>query len=217
MNTSLSGAVPNYYTGTRSELRPFIPENYSRVLEVGCGDGGFRTNLSPQTEVWGIEPVANAAATASKSLHRVIVGDYQQAHNLLPDGYFDLVICNDVIEHMVDDSGFLRTIQSKMCRGGHLIGSIPNMRNWPVLRDLLFKKDWSYQDCGVLDRTHLRFYTERTFPRLLAATGFKVQTFTGINCNVKLRKRIILNTLSLGLLRDTKWVQFAFVARAHAD
>jgi 2-polyprenyl-3-methyl-5-hydroxy-6-metoxy-1,4-benzoquinol methylase len=157
--------------------------------------------------------VTAAADVARGRLHRVLTGTFEQAAADLPDNYFDLVICNDVIEHMPDDAGFLRAVRGKMSASAHLMGSIPNMRNWPVLRDLVFKKDWTYRDCGVLDRTHLRFYTQTTFPALLATTGYEVLRFEGINCNVKARKRILLRALSLGSLADTSFVQFAFVAR----
>jgi 2-polyprenyl-3-methyl-5-hydroxy-6-metoxy-1,4-benzoquinol methylase len=206
-------AVENYYAGTRSELRPFIPKSYQRVLEVGCGEGGFRANLAPEAEVWGVEMVPAVADIARGKLHRVLTGTFEQVAGELPDRYFDLVICNDVIEHMADDAAFLRAVCAKMSPSAHLIGSIPNMRNWPILRDLLFKKDWTYRDSGVLDRTHLRFYTVKTFPALLKACGYEVLRIEGINSNVKLRKRIFLQAFSLGSMADTRYLQFAFVAR----
>jgi 2-polyprenyl-3-methyl-5-hydroxy-6-metoxy-1,4-benzoquinol methylase len=123
------------------------------------------------------------------------------------------VICNDVIEHMPDDEFFLRDIQSKMAPDGRLLGSIPNMRHWPVLKDLVFKKEFDYQDMGVLDRTHLRFYTVKSFPKLLEKTGFTLEVFTGINRSIKKSTRALLWFLGWGRFNDVGFIQFAFVAR----
>ena len=96
-------AAPGYYVSERSEMRGFLPQAYSRVLEVGCGEGAFVAQLDKSAEVWGIEPVAAAARVASASRHRVLVGIYDDVCSELPDQYFDLVICNDVIEHIPVD------------------------------------------------------------------------------------------------------------------
>ena len=202
----------HYYAERRPEVGRFIPTHYTRVLEVGCARGEFRQNLAQNVEVWGIEPVPEAAAVARTRLNHVLNGTFEQVHGQLPENAFDLVICNDVIEHMADDAGFLRAIQRHMKPGGHIVGSIPNMRYWRVFRRLLFHREWNYEDEGVLDRTHLRFYTVKSFPRLLRANGFDVINFKGIN-GMRLRRRIPICLFSLGLLSDTVWLQFAFVAR----
>lgn len=85
----------------------FLPVAYSRVLEIGCADGEFRQNLTGEHEYWGVEPVRSAANTASKRLDNVLVGTYAEVEGDIPNDYFDLVICNDVIEHMVDHDKFL--------------------------------------------------------------------------------------------------------------
>lgn len=202
-----------YYTRTRPEMCIYIPETHVRVLEVGCSNGGFRANLAKAAEVWGIEPVADAAQHAAEKLHRVLHGVYQEVCEQLPDNYFDLVICNDVMEHMADDEYFLRDIQRKMTKGGRLMGSVPNMRLWPVLKGLLFSKEWEYQDEGVLDRTHLRFYTVKTLPRLLKRCGYKVEKFSPVNRHVHKSTKFWINFFSLGMASDMVYMQLAFVAR----
>jgi 2-polyprenyl-3-methyl-5-hydroxy-6-metoxy-1,4-benzoquinol methylase len=206
-------AQSTYYAATRPELKALLPQGCQRVLEVGCGRGGFRANLPADAQVWGVEPNAVAAQTASQHLNRVLVGTYEAVQQELPDQGFDLVVCNDVIEHMVDDAAFLNAVRSKMAPGAYLFGSVPNLRNLPVLQALLFGKDFHYQDAGVLDRTHLRFYTEKSFTRLLAESGFEAITLQGINR--KLRPASLWWRLVLWLpqLRDTRWQQFAFIAR----
>lgn len=80
----------------------------------------------------------------------------------LPDQHFDMVICNDVIEHMVDHDHFLEHIKTKMRPGACIVGSIPNVRHLTALFKLLVAKDWPYSASGILDRTHLRFFTENS-------------------------------------------------------
>lgn len=205
--------IPTYYAAVRPELKRFIPGGHARVLEIGCGKGGFRSHLDLGAEVWGVEPVAAVAEEARSVLHRVLVGTYESVRNELPDRYFDLVICNDVIEHMPNDRQFLIDIRAKMTKSSYLMGSIPNMRHWPVLKDLLFRKQWNYQDCGVLDRTHLRFYTENSFPELLNECGFDVETFEGINASIDPRTNWLLKFIAPRLFSDVEFIQFAFRAQ----
>ena len=202
-----------YYAGTRQELRPFIPTEHNRVLEVGCGNGGFRKNLSSNAEVWGIEPVLETSKLSERVLDRVIVGTFDDAAESLPDHFFDLVICNDVIEHMANDAAFLRDIQQKMTVDGVLMGSIPNMRYWPVLKALLLRKEWEYQNEGVLDRTHLRFYTIESFPKLLKSCGYEVLKFEGINRLASPKNWLVRRFFRLPLFNDCRHMQFAFTAR----
>jgi 2-polyprenyl-3-methyl-5-hydroxy-6-metoxy-1,4-benzoquinol methylase len=213
MSHSEPDANSEYYAQTRAELRGYLPELYTRVLEVGCGRGGFRANLAASAEVWGVEPFADAAKIASGYLTRVLVGKYEDVQSQLPDAAFDLIICNDVIEHMADDAGFLQAIRQKMQPGGYLMGSVPNMRNLPVLQALVFNKDWEYQDAGVLDRTHLRFYTDKSLGILLARAGFDVTKFGGINRHVGSPNWIMRCLLKTRYLEDTQWTQFAFLAK----
>jgi SAM-dependent methyltransferase len=202
-----------YYGAPRLELQPFLPQQYSRVLEIGCGRGGFRSSLHATAEVWGVEPVAVAAEIAKAKLDRVFVGTFAEVEFQLPGASFDLIICNDVIEHIADDVGFLQALLTKIKPGGYLMGSVPNMRNLPVFEALIFSKQWDYKDDGVLDRTHLRFYTVKSFPALLKRTGFEVIKFAGINR--KMRPSSILWRLVIWTpwLQDTRWQQFAFLAR----
>ena len=98
------------YYGVRDELTQFIPLGCKRVLEVGSAEGVFRRYFDADCEYWGIEPNKSAAENSRASLFRVIDSDFQSAKNQLPLNYFDLVVCNDVIEHMSDPEYFLSSI-----------------------------------------------------------------------------------------------------------
>jgi len=146
-------------------------------------------------------------------LHRAFAGTFEQCATELPEGYFDPLVINDVIEHMPDDAGFLKAVQAKLAPGAMVMGSIPNMRYWPVLRALIFQGEWRYTDEGVLDRTHLRFYTQRSFRRLLEENGFTVMRFGGINNSLSRSRRFWLWLFSAGRLDDVGFLQFAFLAQ----
>ncbi len=166
-----------YHQGYRKEMAAFLPKQYSRVLEIGCGNGNFRDNLSKEHEYWGVEPVESTAMIASKKLDKVLIGTYQEMLNQIPNDYFDLVICNDVIEHMVDHDEFFQSIKKKIKKDGYLVASIPNVRYLPNLFEILVKKDWEYKDEGILDRTHLRFFTKKGLLRTITDNGFVVDQF----------------------------------------
>lgn len=170
-----------YYQQYRTEMTPLVPEHYSRVLEIGCGTGEFRGNLSQEHEYWGVEPVESVAMVASGKLDKVLIGTYLEMVNQIPNGYFDLVICNDVIDHMVDHDEFFQSIKEKIKKDGYSIASIPNVRYLRHLFDVLVKKDWEYKNEGILDRTHLRFFTKKSLNRTITDNGFVIDQFMGLN------------------------------------
>ena len=200
-----------YYQGQRKEIAALLPKQYSKVLEIGCGAGTFRNNFEQEHEYWGVEPVEAIAKLAQGKLDRVLVGTYEETIDLIPNNYFDLVICNDVIEHMPDHDQFLQSIKAKITTNGSLVASIPNVRYVGNLSDLLVKKDWKYRDEGVLDRTHLRFFTRKSLLRTFRENAFSVEQITGINFYKppSFLNRIVYCCAILIFSGDIKYLQFA--------
>ena len=202
-------------------MRPFVPDRRARVLEIGCGEGRFSSSLPGTQEVWGVEP-SPAAETARTHLTRVFHSTFEQAAAELPLAYFDVVICNDVIEHMPDHAGFLRDIQRHIAPGGMLVGSIPNVRYYENMFQFLLEKDWHYRDFGILDRTHIVFFTAKSLRKTLERAGFRVVCLRGINSGrhggMSLRERLYLyaahalSVMTLGYFNDVLYLQFAFQA-----
>lgn len=188
----------------------------ARVLEIGCGEGAFRSHFPAACEYWGVEPCEPAAQLASSRLSRVLTGIYEDVAGELPEGYFDLVVCNDVIEHMRDHDAFLRDIQRRMSPGARMVGSMPNVRHLDNMIELLIRKDWRYVDEGTLDRTHLRFFTARSLRRTLVEHGFGIEAFQGINpMSLRPNSRLALLRIAIVLILggDTRFLQFAFRVR----
>ena len=203
----------DYYQSTRPDMVIFLPDDYSRVLEIGCAAGGFRSSLKPNCEYWGIEIVETIAETASLKLDKILIGSYLEVFDQLPDSFFDLIICNDVIEHMVDHEEFFRTIKKKIKSDACLVLSVPNVRYLWNLHDLLVKKDWQYKDNGLLDRTHLRFFTERSLRRVVIDSGFSIEMFQGVNSILPFGQLSILERLYCRLMilvfgQDLQFLQF---------
>jgi 2-polyprenyl-3-methyl-5-hydroxy-6-metoxy-1,4-benzoquinol methylase len=170
-----------YFNSIRSEMIPFLPEEYSKVLEIGCNVGNFRQNVSKKCEYWGVEPFEEAANVAKTKLDKVLIGFYDKVENQIPDNYFDLIIANDVIEHVEQPWNLLQSLKTKMSPNASLVLSVPNVRYYRNLIELLQGKDWRYKDCGILDITHLRFFTEKSIVRLLNELGFEIEQMQGVS------------------------------------
>ena len=206
--------MKNYYDNNRNELVFLIPKNIKTVLEVGCGNGGFRDNFF-DVEYDAIEMNEGAAELARVKLNYVASGTFEKTIHLFPENKYDLIVCNDVIEHISDTVNFLEKIRGKLNQNGSIIGSIPNVRHISNIVNLLLKKDWEYTESGILDKTHVRFFTEKSLLRLFKEHNFEVEEIVGINpdpflLNLRyLRMRIICNMLG----HDTLYRQFAFRIR----
>lgn len=208
----------SYFHNGRPEMLPFLPPQYGKVLEVGCGAGAFRASLREDIEYWGVDPSESAEQALAKKVYRFCRGILEDVAQELPDQYFDLIVINDVMEHSFDYLAFLGTLKSKLSKGGHLVGSVPNVRYVLNLKELLLRKDWAYQASGgVLDYTHLRFFTEKSLRESLARAGFQIEVCKGINPvwwslhpSRMLVKRLLYGSVAILLGQDVPYLQFAF-------
>lgn len=204
----------NYYQQTRDEMLPYIPPNITRTLEVGCGAGTFSERLKNDygVEAWGIEYQEDAAKLAAQKLHSVLVGSFESTIMQLPRHHFDCVIFNDVLEHLVDPYAALVRTKELLQTQGVVVASIPNIRHWPEFVDYTWRGNWNYRDDGVLDRTHLRFFTKKSIAITIKNCGYKLITLEGIN-PYRSRGQKIASLLSMGRLHDTLHKQYAVVIK----
>lgn len=205
-----------YYSNVRNEMLRFIPHDASRILEIGCAAGNFGASIKARNnaEVWGIELDPAAGQIAAKQLDNVLIGSVPSVLGALPEKHFDCVVCNDVLEHIADPASVLDALRRVMLPNALIVGSIPNIRYFPVLLDLVWNAEWRYVDSGVLDRTHLRFFTGKSLKRFLQDAGYTPLTIEGINPTPSIRARL-LRLVTLGKFRDCQFLQYAFVARPH--
>jgi 2-polyprenyl-3-methyl-5-hydroxy-6-metoxy-1,4-benzoquinol methylase len=209
----------DYFCEPRLEMLPLVPANCRRLLDVGCGAGGFGEGLkqSRRVEVWGVEPMPSQAAIAATKLDHVVTGQFDEETEL-PEKAFDCIVFNDVLEHMVAPELALRYAKALLSPGGCVVASIPNVRHLPVIWDLVVHAQWEYRDCGILDKTHLRFFTRSSAVKLFESEQYAIEHIEGINAYHTGSRRLwwgyrALNTVLLHKLDELKFLQFAVVAR----
>ncbi len=175
-NSGLMGKKEEeYYRNSRPDIQQIVDPNSRTILDVGCGAGSMATALKNKlnAEVWGIEYNEEAASVAAGNLDNVIPGGVEEALDNLPDKYFDTIIFADVLEHLVDPNSVLGSIKEKLSTGGEIIASIPNVRHWSVVKQLL-EGNWEYEKFGIMDSTHLRFFTRQSIFKMFDRAGLKI-------------------------------------------
>lgn len=205
----------DYYSHVRSEMLAFLPDGSKTILDVGCADGSFAFQVKKISgaEVWGIEYMEEEAKKAAEKLDRVFAGPCEGHIDNLPENYFDVIFFNDVLEHLQDPYAVLKAIKSKLSDTGVIISSIPNIRYHRVLVPLLFRKQFEYQAEGVMDKTHLRFFTGSSIRKMYEDQGYEIVEHKGINASRSL-KPVLLNLPLLFTATDIRYPQYATVARA---
>lgn len=212
--SDLSYRPSGYFSRYRKEMMEFVPSEARRILDVGCGTGGFGTLIRErqECELWGVESDSHAAKAAEERFHRVLNGDISEILHALPKGHFDCVVFNDVLEHLIDPYMVLSVIKENLSSDGSIVCSIPNVRHVSVLYDLIVSKQWRYEEEGILDKTHLRFFTKKSIVDMFTMLGYDVLRIEGINAKTS-RKAKLLIMLTLGLLSDTEFQQFGCIAK----
>ncbi|MFF4788618.1 class I SAM-dependent methyltransferase [Streptomyces sp. NPDC001276] len=168
-----------YFSHPRPEIVQVVPEAACSILELGCAAGAMGSAIKKRQNCSyiGIEINSEAASMAACSLDAVLVGDVETGPLPFPDQSIDCIICADIIEHLADPWQILRELRRIIQPGGTVVVSVPNIQNVDIVQALVNGR-WDYLDAGILDRTHLRFFTRSTFEESLIHAGF---TVTGCN------------------------------------
>lgn len=168
-----------YFSHGRPEIVAVVAGNARRILDVGCGAGQVGASIKSRQEAYvvGIEKAPQAASSAAEILDEVICASIDVAtlrdHPSLAAG-FDSIICADILEHLEDPWNVLKWLTGLLHPGGSIIMSIPNVANLRILADAAESR-WRYEDSGILDRTHLRFFSVEGIRGLLHEAGLKAQ------------------------------------------
>jgi 2-polyprenyl-3-methyl-5-hydroxy-6-metoxy-1,4-benzoquinol methylase len=150
--------------------------NRGEALDVGCSTGLLASELVKRGySVVGIEMDHERAKLAERFCHRVVVTDIASERVFEnAGGPFELIIFGDILEHLIEPEIVLRRSRAYLKPGGYVIISIPNIANYRI-RWRLFLGRFGYEDEGLLDRTHLRFFTLKTFLEMIREAGFDVR------------------------------------------
>ena len=193
----------------RPECIPFVPRGTKFLLDVGCSDGLFAELIQrerPGLVVDGIEPDEVTASHAVGRVRNIYRGLFPDA--LPADARYDCISFLDCLEHMVDPWGALAGAAPHLNPGGTVVASLPNIRHAVALETLLRRKDWPWEEQGTFDKTHLRFFTERSMRHLFEQCGYRVDVSMPINELTSVRARALARFLGA----DIKALQFVLVA-----
>ena len=147
----------------------------TRVLDIGCGTGSITETIRRErnVEIVGLEPNPERAEAARRRGLDVITGSYSQN---IPNlhGKFDCILFLDVLEHLADPSAMLTDVAGALNDNGSVIASIPNIAHWTVRFSLMAGR-FDYMPTGIMDATHLRWFTRKSVTRLFEASGYHVE------------------------------------------
>lgn len=150
------------------------------ILEIGSSTGYMtRAFLDNDCIVdvveTDIEAVSKIPKKARKIFHKSI--ENNEIYDQLGD--YEFIILADVLEHLVDPEQVLKRLLKAASFNTKLLISLPNIACWAMRKLLFFKGDFQYQDSGLLDKTHLHFYTVYTLPKMLSACGWQIDKMIG--------------------------------------
>ena len=169
-------------TDANLDLLPFIPTAARQIVEVGCSGGGLAREVrkaNPDCSYVGIELVPEYADVAGRHCTRVLVADIER----MPDSTFesllptDCWVFADVLEHLYDPWAVLRRIRASAGPPTTIVACIPNAQHWSVQARLncgVFR----YEERGLMDRTHIRWFTRKTVEELFADSGLRIASIS---------------------------------------
>jgi 2-polyprenyl-3-methyl-5-hydroxy-6-metoxy-1,4-benzoquinol methylase len=201
------------YDFERRDVLEFIPRGIKTVADIGCGSGAFGRVLREERaplEMWALEPDVSSAQAAQAHFDRVIVGRFPEDASALPSGMFDCVVFNDVLEHMIEPERALLEAKRLLAPEGIVVASIPNIRYVGVLGPLLFRDRFEYTELGILDRTHVRFFTRSSIVELFQKLGYQIHFVAGVG---RRRRYRVLGRALFGRADAFLFPQYVVVAR----
>ena len=211
-----------YFSNIRMDIISLIPLNPAqKILEIGAGAGNtllFIKESNLAKEVMGIELMEIANSNQNNPLiDKFQIANIEHENIQAPDEYFDIIICADVLEHLVDPWSIIDKVSRCLKKDGLLIVSIPNIREWKTLGKVIFQGDFSYQSSGgIMDKTHLRFFCKKNIYQMLN-TPVLSTIYSKPNFMLKVvpegKRRRIFNLLTFRLFEDFLAIQYLFIAR----
>ncbi|GJL78150.1 MAG: hypothetical protein NPINA01_11390 [Nitrospinaceae bacterium] len=165
----------SYYHNVRTDIFPLIPEDASCILEIGCAAGMTGKELKKRGGVFyaGVETDPEAARLAREALDDVVEGSIETMDLPYAENSFDCILFADVLEHLIDPLAVLKKCRKYLKPDGTVVASLPNVQFLGVVHHLV-EGNWTYQKEGILDETHLRFFTFKEMEKLFAEAGFAI-------------------------------------------
>lgn len=166
--------VVDYQDGFNWKLAEYVPVN-KKILDIGCATGNMGKYLIEQKNatVFGLDISSKAIEQASKVLNKAVCINVEKKDIPFKE-LFDVILFGDVLEHLYDPAGILNKVKRNLKKNGLVICSIPNIANVEIRLRLLLG-NFDYADFGILDRSHIRFFTLKTIKQIFQKTGYKIK------------------------------------------
>jgi cyclopropane fatty-acyl-phospholipid synthase-like methyltransferase len=200
-----------YFEHVRDDIAGLLPSTASEILEIGCASGVTLKWLKgryPAARTTGVDGHAPMKPLIEAAADTALIANFDDPMPSL--GRYDLILALDVLEHLRDAEGVLsRLVDDHLAPGGTVIVSLPAVSHYSVSLPLLFKREFTYCDEGILDRTHLRFFVEQSCVQLMNDAGLVVQD--GRVSGFQGKRAKVLDSLSGGALRH--WLTKQYIMR----
>lgn len=209
----------NYYSNIRHDLIEFFEKKtYSRILEIGAAYGETLFYIKENglaTETVGIELFQDEKNKENyKNIDRFIFGNINEIDLSEYKNYFNLILLPDVLEHIYDPKKTLSIVHQLLSDDGEIVVSMPNIRHYSAFVRIFLKGDFSYDENGIFDYTHVRFYCKKNIQQLLESSNFKIIKVEGSIRNFKGKSFAkIINMISFGLFEQFLSNQYFFKAK----
>lgn len=195
-----------YFAHPRLDLLEMLPGNTGlKVLELGAGDGAtLRAAKAQGIAAYGVGIDIAKVVAADDGLppvDRFLIGNVEEMEIDLPAAHFDVVLCADVLEHLIDPWRVVRRLAHHLRPGGLFLSSIPNVRNHRALFQIVLRGDFRYAESGLFDRSHLRFFCRRNIRELFEQAGLVIEAMETNMGAYGLRHKAI-NAVTAGLFKD---------------
>jgi 2-polyprenyl-3-methyl-5-hydroxy-6-metoxy-1,4-benzoquinol methylase len=171
----------DYYSNVRQDLLTLLPKNSQnlKVLEIGAGYGATLSFLKKQgiaSEVVGVDIPENEGTLGFDNIDEFFYADAEKLDLSNYKGHFDYIILADVLEHLVHPDEVLQSMKELLNKDGKILVSMPNFRTKQAFYKVFIKGDFSYEESGLFDYTHLRFFCKKNIRTLIEDNGYEVES-----------------------------------------
>lgn len=205
----------DYYSLPRLDILSLINENHKKILEIGCAFGELGRaikNSFPNVVIDGIELNPHSEEFLKGNYNNITIGNIEALDLSKIGNEYDLIIFADVLEHLYDPWRILKILGEKLTDKGNVIVSVPNIRNSGILFNLIFKGRFEYAESGLMDRTHIRWFTRLEISKALDNAGLQVLSINLNYNSYSLLKRILIYPLKF-LIKDFDVCQIILLAK----
>lgn len=211
---SMTEPRPGYHGLIRSDVLHLVPDGKNRVLDVGGGIGANGKYLKEQGKCSHYVVVDLVAGDVIEGVDAKYHGDLSDTGLLdrieKSEGCFDCILCLDVLEHLQDPWSLILRLQSMLAKDGAIVVSLPNMRHFSLTMPLVLRGEFDLHDAGIMDRTHLRWFTKKSAVQMLTSSGLVMEKSES---RIYRRRHRVFNMLTFHLFEEHLAQQIFFRVR----